>query len=265
MSESQRTDIMKKTFNAKNNCVDVCVQDQSTELIDLHLGQEIQTITIVTNTNINDEVVTIGSGVAPTVGNQVCFKEGSSFYQGEILSFSPNGGDYDVTLDTPLDFAFTTAGGCREKNTNLAVNGSITPIEFTVTPDGLQQGTKWDIVRFMLQIIATTAMDDGRFGGIDALTKGIVVRHVDGITKNIFNAKTNGDLKSHMYDLTYSDKAPAGQNGLTARRTFGGQNKNGVVIRLFADTGDTFKIIIQDDLTGLTDFQVVVQGHVVED
>ena len=67
-----------------------------------------------------------------------------------------------------------------------------------------------------------------------------------------------------MYDVVYSDKAPAGYFGLNFRRTFGGQNKNGVVIRLCADDSDTLQVIIQDDLTDLDDFSVIAQGHIVE-
>lgn len=247
----------------KLNC-DVNIQDQTTEIIDLHLSKSVQVLTIVSNTNIDDTTVTISSGVEPTDGNIVCFKEGSAFYQGEILSHAANGGNWDVVLDTPLDYAFTTVGGCSERSTNLAVNGSVTPQIFTVSPKNLNAEVEWDVVRVMGQIISSSSMDDGTFGGLSALTKGIVFRVVDGITKNIFNAKTNGDLKAHMYDVSYSDKAPAGKYGLAFRRTFGGQSKNGVVIRLCAVSEDEFQVIIQDDLSLLDKFEVIVQGHITD-
>lgn len=53
--------------------------------------------------------------------------------------------------------------------------------------------------------------------------------------------------------------------GSVFRRSFAGQDKNGVVIRLNGDQGDEFQVIVQDNLTGLTHFRTVVQGHVVED
>jgi hypothetical protein len=64
-----------------------------------------------------------------------------------------------------------------------------------------------------------------------------------------------------MYDTAYADKRPSGSFGFKFRRTFGGQGKNGVVIRLTAIHGDSLKLIIQDDLTGLDDFYIVAQGH----
>lgn len=48
------------------------------------------------------------------------------------------------------------------------------------------------------------------------------------------------------------------------RRSFGGQDKNGVVIRVDGDLGESLELLIQDDLTGLETFRIVVQGHVVE-
>lgn len=254
--------------NGANGSIDVNRQDQTTEIIDLHLSRLIQVITIVTNTSIDDTVVTISSAAEPTDGNTVCLKESTAFYQGTILSHAANGPNWDITLDTPLDFAFTTVGGCSERSINLAVNGSVTPVEFSVSPADLTPGTKWDITRMIFQMLDDAAMDDGTFGGIAALTKGVYLRHIDGITKNIFNVKTNGDFAAHMYDIDYSDKAPAGQYGFRARRSFAGEDKNGVVIRL-SESGvgesDTLKLVVQDDLSGLISFQAIVQGHVVQD
>ena len=243
---------------------DVYVQDQTSEIIDLHLSRLVQAIAITTATSVDDTMVTITSAAEPTDGNIACFKEAQAFYQGTILSHAANGSDWDVVLDTPLDFAYTVLGGCSERDINLAVDGSATTQVFSLSPSGLAAGTKWDVTRMMGQIIDESSMDDAKFGGMAALPKGIVFRKVDGITKNIFNAKTNGDMKAHMYDVAYSDKAPAGFTGLAFRRSFAGQDKNGVVIRLEGDTDDQFQVLIQDDLTELVDFQVIAQGHIVE-
>lgn len=246
--------------------VDVKIQDQTTEIIDLHLSQTIQNITLNTKGSVDDTVIYITCDSAPTVGNVICLKEDNAFYQGEILSFVDNlDGTYDVTLDTPLDHDYGLTSGCSEGNINLAVNGSVTPVIFTVTPVGLKAGTRWDITRIMGSMLDDTAMDDAKFGGIAKLTNGVVFRKKNGVYKNIFNAKNNNDLSSHMYDVTYADKAAAGTYGLRFRRTFAGQDKAGVTIRLSADDNDSFECIIRDDLTGITTFHIIAQGHVVED
>lgn len=251
-----------------NSSLDVNISDQTSEIIDLHLTQLIQAVTIITNTAVDDTVITISSAAEPTDGNLICLKEGEAFYQGKILSHAANAANWDVTLDTPLDYAYTTVGGCSERNTNMNVNGSVTPAVFTVSPSNLLAGTRWDIVRMLISITDGTSMDDGKFGGITALTKGVVFRKADGLNKNIFNAKTNGELAAHMYDVTYISNAvgPSGLYGLRGRRTFGGfGGGNGAVIRLSEATNDEFQCIIQDDLTGLSSFEVVIQGHVVKD
>jgi len=107
-------------------------------------------------------------------------------------------------------------------------------------------------------------MDDAKFGGITALSKGIVVRVKDGYMKNIFYARSNNDLREQTFDVVYADKAPAGQYGLGCRRTFNGQEKNGVTIRLDGSSNDQLQIYLQDNLTGLTKMSIIAQGHVVE-
>ena len=71
--------------------------------------------------------------------------------------------------------------------------------------------------------------------------------------------------QSTHFDATYIDDTlgPSGEYGFRTRRTFGGQNKNGVVIRLDGED-DSFQLIVQDDLTGLTFMEAVAQGHVVD-
>lgn len=244
---------------------DVFIQDQSTELIDLFLTKEIQSVTIASLTNIGDTTITITSASEPINGNLICLKEGSAFYQGRILSHSANSTNWDVVLDTPLDFAFTLSGGCSERSSNMNVNGSVTPQIFTITPSGLTSGTKWDITRVLFAIEDEASMDSTKFGGIAKLTKGIVLRKKDGVYKNIMNIKDNGEFAERAFDISYDDRAsPSGKYFFRCRKTFAGQEKSGVVIRLESDTNDELQVIIQDDLTALTKFRCVLQGHTVE-
>lgn len=246
---------------------DVAVQDQATEIVDLHLTALIDSATITAPIAINDLTVSINTPTTPLVGDTLDLKDadGEAFYQGEILVVTPTGGDdYDVDLDTPIDFGFSTSDSAELRSKELAVNGAITPVDFSISPIGLTAKVEWDITRLTAAMLSTTSMGDGLFGNLPALTKGIVIRSENGIIKNIFNAKTNGEIKEHSFDLVYADKPPAGQFGLTFRRTFAGQEKNGVVVRVAASTGDGFKIMVQDDLSTLVSFRAVAQGHIVE-
>lgn len=257
--------ISKQFARVTNGGLDVNIQDQSTRVINLRLSEEIQLFTLAVSGSVDDTTITITSGAEPTNGNLVCLKEGDNFYQGRILSHAANGANWDVALDSPLDFAFTTAGGCSERNDNMAVDGSVTPRVFSISPAGLTAGTQWDVVRILGTMLDATVMDDGTFGGLAALTKGVLFRIRNSHTQNLFNVKSNGEWKLEAFDVSYADKPPAGTNyGFAVRRTYGGQSKAGVVLRLSEATSDSLEMVIQDNLTGLNEFFVCVQGHVTD-
>ena len=237
---------------------DVNVQDQTTDVVDLKLCNHLNTISLAVNASLDDTVITLTAGHSIVAGDTICLKEGTRFYQAQALSVAVN----DITVDQPLDFAFTTSASGYRGSADMNVDGSTTPVIFKIEPP---DGVKWDIVRFILVLRDATAMDDGKFGGLTALTNGIVIRKINGTWKNIFNAKTNGDFGLRNFDATYIDDTlgPSGEYGFRTRRTFGGQNKNGVVIRLDGED-DSFQLIVQDDLTGLTFMEAVAQGHVVD-
>lgn len=142
----------------------------------------------------------------------------------------------------------------------MAVNGAVTTQVFQIGPTG--GVIEVDVTRLMGYLQSGTAMDDSLFGSLGALTYGIVLRHKNGTTQNIWNAKTNGEMALLCYDFTYTTKAPAGQFGARFRNSYGGQDKHGVTIRL--DPGDTLELLVQDDLTGLGVFNMIAQGHIVD-
>lgn len=248
--------------------IDARVQDQTTELVDLYLSREIQALAITTNTSIDDTTVTVTTATEPTDGNIVCFKEWTAFYQAKIITHSANGGNRDVNLDTPLDFAFTTSWGCSERSINMNVNGSGTPVIFSLSPAGgaANEDLEWDVVRVIFSIECAGNPDGVKFGDIVwGLAKGVVLRTTDGVTKNIFNVKTNWEFADRCFDVAYDDRAGgASDYFVRIRRTFGGQSKNGVVVRLEAKTSDTIDVIVQDNLSTILDFRCIAQGHITD-
>lgn len=254
------------TFTRTWGTVDAYVQDQTTDRISLYLAQVLDTITIQVNTEKNDELITIETtGTVPVVGNFICLQEDGKITQVEITSVSLFVGDvYDVGIAIPLDYAYTTEGGCTLQNVNMNVDGSTTPIEFEVTP---KAPYTWDITRMIISMIMGSGGDDGEFGDIvDGIDKGVYFRKDDFDTsQNLANIKTNGDLRLEGYDLTYIERSGGlGSYGLASRITFSGQDKSGVVIRLCGNSFDRFEAVVRDDLTSIGSFRVKVQGHVVE-
>lgn len=253
--------------------VEVAIQDQFTDIVDLHLTLLIEVLTLIVNQAVNDSTIGVRTlGAIPDVGEFISLKEGTAFYQGEIITVTLiSGNDYDLMMDSPLDFAFTTAAVCslRDPDLSNAVGTPGSPIIYDVSPKNLVSTMRWDITRLLMSMVHTLAADDGKFGGIAALTNGILIRRKDSLFKNIFNAQTNGDMALHAFNVDYSDKAGGGLFGTRVRRTFSGVEKAGVTIRLNNNAdpniADELQILVQDDLTALTKFEVVAQGHVVED
>jgi hypothetical protein len=253
------TDLTGDVANITRTGLDVFVQDQHTEIIDLHMIREDDTFTLAVATNVDDTTFTATAGHSIIVGDVIELSENAHAFQAEVLNVVGN----TITIDSPLDRAFTTAASGVNGTSNMAIDASGGVEIFRVTPKNLVN-TEWDVVRLLMTITDDVAMDDSLFGGIPALTNGIVVRAANSNDKNIFNAKTNGQLAQHMLDTSYADRAPAGEFGYRAYRTFAGQEKNGVTIRLLSDDDDEIQILLQDDLSALLTFEAVIQGHTVE-
>jgi len=234
----------------------VILQNQHTEVVDYRMQIDQDTFTLDANTSIGDTEIDVVLGHGATADDLIYLIEDGRYFEALVLVANAT----SLELDSPLDYAFTTSADCTRGIYHLNVDGSgATIIAHTSVPPGVQ----WDVVRVMFTILDNTPMDDSLFGGIAALDKGILLRVKNSIYKNIFNCKTNGCFADQMYDVSYAPKAPAGFYGLRARRTFAGQEKNGITLRLVGDDEDELQLLIQDDLTGLTDFRMVVQGHVV--
>lgn len=164
-----------------------------------------------------------------------------------------------LTLDTPLDFAYPTVGTVVfEVVTNLNVDGSATPQIFE-SRVGVNSNINIAVTEVRFNILDNAAMDDSLFGGITALTRGIVCRVVraDGTYRNFFNAKSNGDMALLVDNTNYSTKAPSGSYSVSFQWKI--KDSNGVVVEL--NPGDAFQIIVQDNLTALISFNAVLIGH----
>ena len=200
-----------------------------------------------------------GHGASVTVGDVLEFRYQTVVQQAIVLSIATD----VISLDRRMDFAFPTSTIVRTASPSLAVSGSLaTPVIFRMGPNGMSSDYYWDITRMIFQITDSTVMDDGKFGGLSALTNGLVVRYLDqnDVWHTVFNAKTNGQMALEAFDAVYATNAPAGQYGLRVRRSFNGPDKNATVIRLYENC--ILCVYIQDDLTGLDDFRCVIQGHV---
>jgi len=147
----------------------------------------------------------------------------------------------------------------------MNVDGSTTRKTFVVTVP--ETGTETlDIKGVRVHIADNVVMDDGKFGGITALTRGVIIRKytpeiwpANESSEFYFNIKSNLDFQLQLDNLKWSDKAPSGQYGLIS--DWKASIDDGVTCRI--NPGDRVEVIIQDDLTELISMKMWFYGHLV--
>jgi len=201
-----------------------------------------------------DRTVTFTSTASFDIGDTIYIEEGMVF-ELTPLHIEDIVGSV-ITVNRPIDNNYTTSADIYEISTNMAVDGS-TPISFVVHPPA---GMIWQITRLILTITDGAAMDDGKFGSLSPLANGVLIRaHRGGLLATGTSWVTNGDIATDMYDVTYTDKAPAGENGLRGRWTL---TKLGAILELNGDDNDSIEVMIQDNLSTLTSFTMKAQGRI---
>jgi hypothetical protein len=223
-------------------------------------------VSIISDTAKDDNDIDIETnGYTPLVGDFICMQENAKITQAEVDVVTPIAGNqYTITVHEPLDYPYTTNGGCMLMNVDMNINGSVTPVDFRVQPI---PGNKWDITRMTVSMILGTAGDDGLFGNLAALPIGMFFRKENALgSQNLFAAKDNSDFRLEGYDTSYQLRSGgSGSYGMASRITYAGQSKSGVVIRLDGDSAEKYRATVNDNLTGLNKFRIKVQGHVVDD
>lgn len=259
-----RREIPIERSERNNEGVAVYVQDQTTGVLDLPFLSELNTTTLVSDTVVGNMSVSLTTGHGAVTGNILeigSSTNGSHFMQAKVLSVA---GANTVNIDTPVSRIFTVADADVAISSDIMnVDGSVTPVVFSVAPTPVQVG---DIVRIIFAITDSSDMDFEKFGAQSALTNGCVLRvnNGNGSYRNLYNFKSNGAIELYSYDARYAINNGGGVRAFTARATWGGTSKHGVVIRLDGRLGESLEMIIQDDLTGLDSFNNLVQGSEVQ-
>ncbi|MEE8598550.1 MAG: hypothetical protein V3S69_03405 [Dehalococcoidales bacterium] len=236
----------------------VTLQDQTTEMLDLpFLEAKVSGLTLGADTVIDTRNVTLAGGHGLTSANsaghiiELAHLADGHFYQGEILSIA---GDV-VTLAPPMNDTYTVATtvvGTGNPNmaadaaTGVAIDGSSTPVVFTIKPIPGQAG---DIVRVVMAATSSNDMDLTTFGGAPELVVGATLRvkRTNGTYRNLFTYKSNFDIAIHGFDTnTFLPKGGNTTKGFLARVTFGGQSKHGVVVRLDGILDEELQIVISE-------------------
>lgn len=275
---SRLVEIFNTVFGT-NNAIDVSIQDQTTTPLDFYFVKLITPApttllnaitTVDPDTLVYDFDIVEATGIS--VGDYIGIFEDSTaerYFFAEIKAISQATGNSTITVDTPLDFNFSAGVTVAPFDRNMNVDGSSTPQIFQVEV-GSGSALSIDINRIMYQMKTSIAPTLGLFGDLARLGLGIVLRIVreDGTMQNIFTIKDNAQMSLHAFDLEFFTVTGQGQDGVSSRSTFNGQDKRGVAVRLAP--GDKLQLVVQDNLLAaqssaqITEFFMMAQGHVVD-
>lgn len=258
-------------------------QDQTSPPFEHYLYEILNNVTLVGDYSIRDNQITFAAGhnfVNPVpasftadylVINYIDETQLTSalkfrFYQGRVVNVAGN----IVDLGIPLGFNIENAkiDSAYRVNTNMALKNATfgTPAKFFTTP---VNGVQWDSTRVMVDMISSSAPDDGLFGGGLALTNGLYFGFEgDDFTEYLVNILDNGGFRSTAFDVNYTTRTvPVGSFGISTRKTFASQDKYGVAIRMDGRTNDQFVSYVQDNLTAgaqnLDRLRMKLMGHLV--
>ncbi len=215
--------------------------------------------TLAVETTTENTSITVVDSTDFTIGDKVRLT--GAILTGQSFMIITNIVGNVITLDRPIGSVLSIGNAVDVVLTNLNVNGSLnSPVIFKISPPTGTEGPLWQLTRLLISITDATTMDDGKFGGGIALTNGVNLRIVkgDGTIQNLTNWKNNGDFALDMFDVTYTDKAPAGQYGLRGRWTF---TKAQFIVELDGTQGDYLELRVQDNLTDLSSFEIKGQGR----
>jgi hypothetical protein len=248
--------------NRNNSGLGVFIQDQTTRPFSLPFVTNRVQFTLAVDAVVNSRTLTAVAGHGIIAGNLIELNQNNYFLVAKVLSVATN----VVTLDQPVNYPYTTTSQTHRSSDNLLVDGSVTPVIFSIKPYQTQVG---DVTRMTMEFIATTPMDFLRFGGANSLVNGVVVRvnKGDGTYSNLFNIKTNGEIVEQAYEHSFLiPRTGATDYGFAARVTWAGNQNHGVVIRLDGSLNESLEAVVQDDLTvGNIKFQMRVQGSEIQE
>ena len=146
-------------------------------------------------------------------------------------------------------------------STDMNVDGSGTAVPFLYSPP---PGCAASVMRLILFLETSTAMDTGKFGDLAALTNGVKFQIVNGGTTDVIETwKTNEDILLDMYDFS-SAGAIFGKTTKVATGRWSFFKATGGSRGLYVPKNGSFQVIVQDNLSGLPHFHMHIQGYLVE-
>lgn len=151
--------------------------------------------------------------------------------------------------------------GSKEMN----VNGSmISPVIFSFSP---LSGNHSKLTRINFTMIDEGAATVGKFGAINVLTNGILIRtNIGGVTFPVAILKDNGDLTTHFSQPYFGSGAVLSLLGIITPLGFLNTNNAfiaGIDLRaeqnIILSSSDSVEVLIRDNLTAIDFLRMTVE------
>ncbi len=204
--------------------------------------------------------VAAGQGGTFSADDFITITEGTTqeFDVLKIISVSTD----TLVVDRPLEDTYTSAAIVEITNIDVTVDGSSTPVTFSIDPPSNET---WHITAILFQFEDGPQPGIELFSGIAELTTGIVIRAETSIRNiNLVVLRNNGDMKHHFspIEVEFIQKVGGGDWATSANWRL--KDLTDAIIELDGSREDTLKLIINDNLTAITTGHVAIHGHLGE-
>lgn len=195
--------------------------------------------------------LTVDSITGVSAGDAITMYEDSHIFQSLVLSAVSS----TITIASPIDIAFTTSAIVEVGPWSMNVDGSVTPQVFKIMapPD-----KDFHVHSLNGTMLDQSAMDDALFGGLPALTNGIVYQYSNSFNKAFALIVNNTGFYEYGFNIEYASKAPSGYYGFRFRVDI--NEKTGSNVKLEKNGAAELQLIVRDNLTGLDKLTSVVNG-----
>lgn len=141
---------------------------------------------------------------------------------------------------------------------SMNVDGSSTPVTFQNAP---ASGKIWYISSISI-ILEDSSMNFEKFGGISSLTNGVdwYAKENNGSEELLANIKRNGDYYGFATDIIF-DSASTDIMVISINLF----KSEGTMFKLIGSNSDYIKAIINDNLTSIQRFNVIIRGYEVDE
>lgn len=225
---------------------DVVIQDSVSPLFQYYLMQELKAdILLTADVDVGDEVVSVsgGHGFTGAPGEHIVLFQDNRLTQLRVTGVTVN----DIDVEEPITSAFTIAGATVVRgNILMNIDGSGGDIEFAIELRNFTIPIDIGHVVITMQHGANVP-DDGKFGGIGALTKGVFYKKENDSIFSLKNYIINQDFRDVGASIDYTPNAPGGANSTNI--VFDLKKIFGQVIRIHPAVPDVIKGLVRDNLS----------------